>query len=102
MPSTNLGRVVGDSAYEVAVSQGYTGTESQWLASLKGQEGFSPVATVTRTASNDGALISITDSAGTTSAIVYDGAAVTSVSWDDVNSKPFSTIGSGLTVSDNV
>ena len=102
MASINLGRVVGDSAYEVAVSQGYTGTESEWLASLQGQEGFSPIATVARTASDDGAIITITDNTGTTSAIVYDGAATASVSWDNVNNKPFNTVGSGLTVSDNV
>lgn len=102
MASTNLGRVVGESAYEVAVSQGYTGTESEWLASLQGQAGFSPVATVARTASDDGAVITITDNTGTTSAVVYDGAALSSVSWTDVSSKPFSTIGSGLTVSNDV
>lgn len=39
MAKTNLGRVVGLSAYEVAVKNGYTGTETEWLASLKGQQG---------------------------------------------------------------
>lgn len=29
----------GDSAYQVAVSQGYTGTSAEWLASLKGAQG---------------------------------------------------------------
>lgn len=29
----------GDSAYEVAVSAGYSGTKEQWLASLKGEKG---------------------------------------------------------------
>ena len=29
----------GKSAYEIAVEHGYTGTESQWLASLKGADG---------------------------------------------------------------
>jgi hypothetical protein len=32
----NLGRVVGYSAYEVAVQNGFVGTEEEWLASLKG------------------------------------------------------------------
>lgn len=36
----NLGRVVGYSAYEVAVQNGFTGTEQEWLDSLKGQSGF--------------------------------------------------------------
>ncbi len=33
----NIGRVVGDSAYEIAVSNGFEGTETEWLESLKGQ-----------------------------------------------------------------
>lgn len=39
----------GDSAYEIAVEHGYVGTEEEWLASLKGEdgeEGFSPTITV--------------------------------------------------------
>lgn len=39
----------GKSAYEVAVEQGYVGTEEEWLESLKGEqgdEGFSPEITV--------------------------------------------------------
>lgn len=39
MAVTNLGRVVGKSAYEVAVDNGYVGTETEWLASLKGAQG---------------------------------------------------------------
>ena len=33
------GNVSGKSAYEVAVANGFAGTESQWLASLKGADG---------------------------------------------------------------
>ncbi len=29
----------GDSAYEIAVANGFTGTEEEWLASLKGEDG---------------------------------------------------------------
>ncbi|RIH58556.1 hypothetical protein D3C59_34240 [Streptomyces sp. SHP22-7] len=29
----------GDSAYEVAVTNGFTGTETEWLASLVGPQG---------------------------------------------------------------
>jgi hypothetical protein len=39
----------GKSAYEIAVEHGYSGTEEEWLASLKGEdgeEGFSPTITV--------------------------------------------------------
>ena len=39
MAKTNLGRVVGLSAYEVAVKNGYIGSEAEWLASLKGDTG---------------------------------------------------------------
>ena len=36
MARVNLGRVVGRSAYEEAVRQGYVGNEQEWLASLHG------------------------------------------------------------------
>lgn len=39
MAITNLGRVVGLSAYEVAQKNGFTGTVQEWLDSLKGQDG---------------------------------------------------------------
>ena len=31
--------VQGDSAYEVAVNNGFKGTETEWLTSLKGEQG---------------------------------------------------------------
>ena len=40
MATVNLGRVVGYSAYEVAVNNGYVGTEAEWLASLHGRDGI--------------------------------------------------------------
>lgn len=33
------GAIKGKSAYEIAVDEGYTGTEEEWLASLKGEDG---------------------------------------------------------------
>ena len=39
MAQVNLGRVVGYSAYEIAVQEGFVGTEQEWLASLKGDTG---------------------------------------------------------------
>ena len=39
MAQVNLGRVTGYSAYEVAVQNGFVGTEAEWLASLKGAKG---------------------------------------------------------------
>ena len=43
MATVNLGRVVGYSAYEVAVNNGYVGTEAEWLASLHGRDGVDGV-----------------------------------------------------------
>ena len=39
MAQVNLGRVTGYSAYEVAVQNGFVGTEQEWLASLVGPQG---------------------------------------------------------------
>ena len=39
MAQVNLGRVVGYSAYEIAVQNGFIGTEAEWLASLQGADG---------------------------------------------------------------
>lgn len=33
----------GLSAYQIAVDNGFTGTEAEWLASLKGADGKTPV-----------------------------------------------------------
>lgn len=41
----------GKSAYEIAVSKGFEGTEEEWLASLDGTDGFSP--TIVENESND-------------------------------------------------
>ncbi len=69
MAQVNLGRVVGYSAYEIAVQNGFVGTEAEWLASLKGEQGE----------------VGPAGPAGTTS-------------WSGINDKPFSTIGTGLEV----
>jgi hypothetical protein len=46
-PTTpNYVPVPGPSAYEIAVQNGYAGTEAQWLASLKGDPGNGSVDTV--------------------------------------------------------
>lgn len=39
MAEIDLGKVVGRSAYEIAVQNGFEGTEQEWLASLHGQKG---------------------------------------------------------------
>lgn len=44
----------GKSAYEIAVEQGYSGTEEEWIASLKGEDGedgFSPTIEVKESSS---------------------------------------------------
>ena len=55
----------GKSAYQVAVDNGFSGTEEEWLASL---DGFSPIATVTKSGSVT--TITITDKNGTTTAAI--------------------------------
>lgn len=49
MPKIDLGKVRGDSAYEVALKEGFQGSLEQWLNSLKGEKG------------DDGAGFSIVD-----------------------------------------
>lgn len=39
MAQIDLGKVVGRSAYELAVENGFEGTEQEWLASLHGEKG---------------------------------------------------------------
>ena len=81
--------VDGKSAYQIAVDNGYPGTEQAWLASLHGADGakgdtgasgkdgadgFSPVAKVEKSGSV--VTITITDANGTTIATLTEGAAV--------------------------
>lgn len=33
----------GESAYDIAVKNGFVGTEAEWLESLRGEKGVSPV-----------------------------------------------------------
>lgn len=61
----------GKSAYEEWLEQGNTGTEAEFLESLKGGEGFSPVVTVTDT--DNGHKVSIEDSEGVKEFEVLDG-----------------------------
>lgn len=99
MASTNLGRVVGESAYEIAVANGFIGTEQEWLATLQGADGFNPTAEVVKTGSV--ATITITDKNGTTTASIYDGEDGSAATWSTLQNKPFTTIGAGLTVSND-
>ena len=61
----------GKSAYQIALDNGFEGTEEEWLESLNGPDGFSPIAKVEQT--DKGAAITITDKNGTTNATVLNG-----------------------------
>lgn len=47
------------SAYEVAVANGFEGTEAEWIASLKGEDGYSPAVSVVDI--DGGQRVTITD-----------------------------------------
>lgn len=53
----------GESAYDVAVDDGYSGTEEEWLESLKGDEGFSPTITV-KESTDERYVLTITNESG--------------------------------------
>ena len=87
--ATGRDGVNGASAYEMAVKNGYSGSETAWLESLHGADGakgdigasgkdgadgFSPVAKVEKSGSV--VTITITDANGTTIATLTEGAAV--------------------------
>lgn len=39
---SNPEKIYGKSAYEIAVKNGFEGTEEEWLESLQGEEGYTP------------------------------------------------------------
>lgn len=72
----------GKSAYEIAVENGFQGTEIEWLASLKGapgtpgqkgEDGFSPTVSTAPNSANDGTVVTITDASGPHSFEVLNG-----------------------------
>lgn len=72
----------GKSAYEIAVENGFQGTETEWLASLKGapgtpgqkgDDGFSPTVSTSPNTANDGTVVTITDASGQHSFEVLNG-----------------------------
>lgn len=54
-----LNKLKGESAYQIAVKNGFQGTEIEWLASLKGEKGSSPEITASINEMGD-LLINIT------------------------------------------
>ncbi len=71
LSTQNISGEDGKSAYQIAVDNGFVGTEEAWLSSLIGQDGFSPSANVTKSGST--ATITVIDKSGTTSANINDG-----------------------------
>ena len=69
----------GKSAYEIWLSLGNTGSENDFINSLKGEngedgiDGISPTVSLSRTLEDDGVIITVTDINGEKSITVYDG-----------------------------
>ena len=61
----------GLSAYEIAVENGFVGSETEWLASLQGADGISP--TITTSKSGKVTTLTIKDASGTKTATINDG-----------------------------
>ena len=61
----------GKSAYEIAVEDGFTGNIQEWLESLKGDPGFSPI--VSAEAIQSGTRVTITDAISSTVFDVMNG-----------------------------
>lgn len=100
MAQVNLGRVVGYSAYEIAVQNGYVGTEQEWLLSLKGAKGDTG-ATGPQGETGATGPQGPQGEKGDTGATGPQGPAGTT-QWSGIQDKPFSTIGTGLSVSNGV
>lgn len=65
---SEYGGLNGKSAYEVAVDNGYQGTEQEWLASLKGEKGDTGTDGTPCTHTFDGTTLIVTSASGTSSA----------------------------------
>lgn len=61
----------GKSAYQIAVENGFEGTEEEWLESLEGKEGYSPSVQLER--KEKGVLITAINQDGQQSQMIYDG-----------------------------
>ena len=97
----------GLSAYEIAKAGGYTGTEEQWIASLKGEQGVkgdSGVSGTSCTAEEDSAGVKITCTDGKTFTLSNgaDGAAGTSCTATKLEGDAGIEIKCGETVVDTV
>jgi len=57
--TSGLQGIQGNSAYQVALANGFVGTESQWLASLQGSDGDTPVKGIDYFDGDDGREVEI-------------------------------------------
>ena len=61
----------GKSAYQIALENGFEGTEEEWLESLEGKAGYSPSVHLDR--KENGVLITAINQDGQESQMIYDG-----------------------------
>lgn len=103
MAQVNLGRVTGYSAYEIAVQNGYEGTEQEWLLSLKGAKGDTGATGPQGETGETGPQgpQGVQGETGPQGPQGETGPAGTT-QWSGIQDKPFSTIGTGLSVSEGV
>lgn len=103
MAQVNLGRVTGYSAYEIAVQNGYEGTEQEWLLSLKGAKGDTGATGPQGETGETGPQgpQGVQGETGPQGPQGETGPAGTTL-WSGIQDKPFSTIGTGLSVSEGV
>lgn len=69
----DLGGADGDSAYQVAVNNGFVGTETEWLASLEGAQGPQGEQGIKGTDGADGTSVVIKGTLNSTSELPNDG-----------------------------
>jgi len=69
--------VRGKSAYEVAVEDGFTGTQSEWLESLQGESGAATFESVSKNIESWASIIGYVDGALTTVNYAYAGSVIT-------------------------
>lgn len=96
--STGGMKVLHTDSYAIAVANGFVGTVDEWLESLKGKDGISPVVAVEDI--DGGHRVTITDKNGAKRFDVMDGkdgegGSGGEVHWDDVQGKPFGEMPNG-------
>ncbi len=62
----------GATAYEIAVANGYIGTEEEWLESLKGSDGITPTIEVGTVTTGEPGTKACVENVGTKTAAIFD------------------------------